>query len=160
MKIITISFFLLLPYLTFSQEEKNGNIELRISRLEQKSALLNKHLADLKAENLLLKELYLSTKNEVNQQLTKGLELQAQNETAMNLALDQFEKKFKEQNETFSFVQNQLDKKLNSQLILLSIFMIAFIIIIFILTRYVGKKVIKQHMANWNSFQEHILKNK
>lgn len=158
MKILTISLLCLVPLFVFSQDEKLHNLEIKIQKLEMKNSILNKQLYDLKFDNQLLNKNIAAIKVEVNERLIKGLELQAQNERAMNLALDEFEKKFKEQNETFSFVQDQLDKKFNTQLILLSIFMIAFIVIVYILTKSIGKKALSQHSANWNSFQEYILK--
>lgn len=158
MKILTISLLFLVPLLAFSQDEKLNNLDMKIQKLEMKNSVLNKQLYDLKVDNQLLNKTISDIKVEVSERLIKGLELQAQNERAMNLALDEFEKKFKEQNETFSFVQNQLDKKFNTQLILLSIFMIAFIVIVYILTKSIGKKALSQHSANWNSFQEYILK--
>ncbi len=158
MKILTISLLVLFPYFAKSQDEKFNNLDQKIQKLEVKNSILTKQLNDLKLDNQALTKTLADIKSEVNEQLTKGLELQAQNERAMNLALDEFEKKFKEQNETFSFVQNQLDKKFNTQLILLTIFMIVFIGIVYILTRSIGKKALSQHSANWNSFQEYILK--
>ncbi|MDP1727908.1 MAG: hypothetical protein Q8M15_14075 [Bacteroidota bacterium] len=158
MKILTISLFVLLPFFANSQDEKFNNLDMKIQKLELKNSILNKQINDLKVENQLLTKTLAGIKSNVNEQITKGLELQAQNERAMNLALDEFEKKFKEQNETFSFVQDQLDKKFNTQLILLSIFMIVFIVIVYILTKSIGKRALSQHSANWNSFQEYILK--
>ncbi len=158
MRFLIIILFTLIPFVAISQEDKFNNLESKLLKLESRNAQLNRQMLDLQAENQVLKNYLATAKSEINAQLTKGLELQAQNETAMNLALDQFEKKFREQNETFSFVQNNLDKRLQMQLILLSIFMIVFIIIVFVLTKSVGKKAISQHLANWNTFQEHILK--
>ncbi|MBC7383604.1 MAG: hypothetical protein H7296_11550 [Bacteroidia bacterium] len=158
MKFRTTILLLFLSTYAYSQDDKFKNLETKIIQLEEKNATANKMIWELKKESDLINNQIKLAMVKMNADLMRAQELQAQNESAMNLALDEFETKFKEQNETFSFVQNQLDKKFNTQLILLSVFMIIFIIIVFVLTRTVGNKAYSQNQANWNSFQEYILR--
>ena len=76
----------------------------------------------------------------------------------MNLALDEFKKKFEEQNKTVEGVQASLDEKFNNQLIFFVIALVLFVFIAVISSKNASKKGLNQANANWNSFQEHILK--
>ena len=76
----------------------------------------------------------------------------------MNLALDEFKKKFEEQNKTVEGVQASLDEKFNNQLIFFVIALVLFVFIAVISSKNASKKGLNQATANWNSFQEHILK--
>jgi uncharacterized membrane protein len=76
----------------------------------------------------------------------------------MNLALDEFKKKFDDQNKTVEAVQSSLDEKFNKQLIFFVLGLVLFVIIALIATRSATKKGLDQANASWNSFQEHLLK--
>jgi len=92
------------------------------------------------------------------ERITRSQELQAQNERAMNLALDEFKKKFEEQNKTVEGVQASLDDKFNKQLIFFVLGLVLFVIIAMVMTKSATQKGLNQANANWNEFQEHILK--
>jgi hypothetical protein len=94
----------------------------------------------------------------IQSEITKSQELQAQNERAMNLALDEFSKKFEKQNETVKGVQDTLNSKFNNQLIFFFLGMVVVIIIAVAATKSASKNALKQNVANWNDFQEHLLK--
>jgi hypothetical protein len=91
-------------------------------------------------------------------EITKSQELQAQNERAMNLALDEFAKKFEKQNETVKGVQDTLDERFNNQLIYFVLALISVVIVAITVTRSSTQKALKQNTANWNDFQTHLLK--
>ena len=91
-------------------------------------------------------------------EIAKSQELQAQNERAMNLALDEFTKKFEAQNKTVEGVQASLDEKFNKQLLFFVLGLVLFVIIATIMTKSATKRGLNQAKANWNEFQEHLLK--
>jgi hypothetical protein len=76
----------------------------------------------------------------------------------MNIALDEFEKKFEEQNKTVAAVQDSLDDRFNKQLIYFVLALVAVVIFAAVLQKTSVSKAIKSYNASWNNFQEHILK--
>ena len=124
------------------EEVKSLKTELR--NAQSKNAALSSALEDMQAK--------------VASEITRSQELQAQNERAMNLALDEFKKKFDDQNKTVEAVQSSLDEKFNKQLIFFVLGLVLFVIIALIATRSATKKGLDQANANWNNFQEHLLK--
>ena len=76
----------------------------------------------------------------------------------MNLALDGFTKKFEDQNKVVQGVQDELGRKIDQQLIIMIIGILVVIIIFLVLNTAATKKALKQNVANWNNFQEHLLK--
>jgi hypothetical protein len=90
-------------------------------------------------------------------EIARSQEVQAQNERAMNLALDEYKKKFDAQNKTVEGVQLALDEKFNKQLIFFIIGLVLFVIIALFATRIATKRGLDQANANWNNFQEHLL---
>jgi hypothetical protein len=94
----------------------------------------------------------------VSAEITRSQELQAQNERAMNLALDEFKKKFEEQNKTVEGVQASLDDKFNKQLMFFVLGLVLFVIIAIGMTKSATRKGLNQAKVNWNEFQEYLLK--
>jgi hypothetical protein len=72
--------------------------------------------------------------------------------------LDEFSKKFEVQNQTVKGVQDQLDEKFSSQLIIFLVAVVILIIISVAMNKSTMNKALKQNLASWNNFQEHILK--
>jgi hypothetical protein len=112
----------------------------------------------VKQSNKRLESTVSSMSERIQGEITKSQELQAQNERAMNLALDEFSKKFEKQNETVKGVQDSLDSKFNKQLIFFFLGMAIVVVIAVVSTKSASKSAMKQNVANWNDFQEHLLK--
>lgn len=90
-------------------------------------------------------------------ELKANLELQAQNERAVNLALDEFSKKFEEQNKTMEGVQATLDKQWSQQLIVFGILFIVFLIAVVIAVRISTKKALEKSRLSWEEFNAFVL---
>ena len=75
-----------------------------------------------------------------------------------SLALDGFSEKFEKQNETVKGVQEELSKKFNDQMLMSALGFVALVIIFTIASRSSTQRALKQNVANWNAFQEHLLK--
>lgn len=165
MRIITtlIAFVLLSYGNAQTASEVGGSSDLkkaldRSSKAIEEVKSLRSELREANKKNAILSSALEGMQAKVSSEITRSQELQAQNERAMNLALDEFKKKFEEQNKTVEAVQSSLDEKFNKQLIFFVLGLVLFVLIALIATRSATKKGLNQANANWNNFQEHLLK--
>lgn len=158
MRIIIIALFTLTPIFASGQLDKSAELERSIDALEAANRTQSRQISELVKTNKELKSNVASMKDQVKQEVMRSQELQAQNERAMNLALDEFSKKFEVQNQTVKGVQDQLDEKFSSQLIIFLVAVVILIIISVAMNKSTMNKALKQNLASWNNFQEHILK--
>jgi alanyl-tRNA synthetase len=158
MRIIIIALFTLTPIFASGQLDKSVELERSIDALEAANRTQSRQISELVKTNKELKSNVASMKDQVKQEVMRSQELQAQNERAMNLALDEFSKKFEVQNQTVKGVQDQLDEKFSSQLIIFLVAVVILIIISVAMNKSTMNKALKQNLASWNNFQEHILK--
>ena len=165
MKIITTAIVMFSSVLSFAQTgmESGNSAELkrvsdRANRASEEVRTLRNEVSALRAKNNELQSQLTGMQEKVSTEITRSQELQAQNERAMNLALDEFKKKFEEQNKTVEGVQASLDDKFNKQLIFFVLDLVLFVIIAMVMTKSATEKGLKQAQSNWNEFQEHILK--
>lgn len=158
MKLLTIALLLITPIFAFGQGERDSDLDRKIKSLEVRNQKLLSELNSVKQSNKKLEATVSGMNEKIQSEITKSQELQAQNERAMNLALDEFSKKFEKQNETVKGVQETLDTKFNNQLIYFFLGMAIVVVIAVVATKSASKNALKQNVANWNDFQEHLLK--
>jgi predicted RNase H-like nuclease (RuvC/YqgF family) len=165
MRIITTAIIMFSSAMSFAQTdaESASSAELkrvsdRASKASEEVRALRNEVSALRSKNSELQSQLSGMQERVSAEITRSQELQAQNERAMNLALDEFKKKFEEQNKTVADVQASLDEKFNNQLIFFALGLVLFVIIAMVMTKSATQKGLKQAQANWNEFQEHILK--
>jgi predicted RNase H-like nuclease (RuvC/YqgF family) len=108
-----------------AQVEKSVENGEKLIRLQQKNEQLSNRISDLESSLFVLKTELKASQEAVNVEVKRGLEIQAQNERAMNLALDGFSEKFDKQNETVKGVQEELSKKFNNQMLVSALGFIA-----------------------------------
>lgn len=158
MKLLTIALLLITPIFAFGQGERDSDLDRKIKSLEVRNQKLLSELNSVKQSNKKLESTVSVMNDKIQSEITKSQELQAQNERAMNLALDEFSKKFEKQNETVKGVQETLDSKFNNQLIYFFLGLAIVVVIAVVATKSASKNALKQNVANWNDFQEHLLK--
>lgn len=158
MKLLTVALLLITPIFAFGQGERDSDLDRKIKSLEVRNQKLLSELNSVKQSNKKLEATVSGMNEKIQSEITKSQELQAQNERAMNLALDEFSKKFEKQNETVKGVQETLDTKFNNQLIYFFLGMAIVVVIAVVATKSASKNALKQNVANWNDFQEHLLK--
>jgi len=149
---------LIIASVSFSQTDRAAENSDKLIQLKLKNEQVTRKIVDLEALVLVLKGELQNTKEEVKSELIRGQELQAQNESSLNIALDEFSKKFEQQNETVKGVQDELNRKFDNQMIMLVVGFIVLLFIFMILSKRATQKALKQNVANWNNFQEHLLK--
>lgn len=158
MKFFTIALMLITPFFAYGQVEKDHDLDKKIKSLEVRNKKLSSDLNTVKQSNEKLEATVAGMTDKLQTEITKSQELQAQNERAMNLALDEFAKKFEKQNETVKGVQDKLDQKFNNQLIYFLLGLLSIVIIAMVSVKNATKKALSQNTANWDNFQEHLLK--
>ena len=80
------------------------------------------------------------------------MEVQAQNERAINITLDEFSGKFDQQNKTVKGAKESLDKQLLYQIIFYASGLLLFLLILWIGIQLGIKKAMKQQSHKWNEF--------
>ena len=165
MRIITTAIIMFSSVLSFAQTgmESGNSAELkrvsdRANRASEEVNTLRNEVAALRMKNSDLQTQMNDMQETVSAEITRSQELQAQNERAMNLALDEFKKKFEEQNKTVEGVQASLDDKFNKQLMFFVLGLVLFVIIAIGKTKSATRKGLNQAKVNWNEFQEYLLK--
>jgi predicted RNase H-like nuclease (RuvC/YqgF family) len=141
-----------------AQVEKSVENGEKLIRLQQKNEKLTARISNLESMLFALRTDLKASQEKVATELLKGQEIQAQNERAMNLALDGFAEKFEKQNETVKGVQQELRKKYNNQLVMFALGFVALVVLFSIANRSSTQKALRQNTSNWNSFQEYLLK--
>jgi len=152
------------PFLSFGQDgrdmdRKMTTVEARTVTLAEEIDKLRSEMNRVSSENKRLKNGLDKAKDSLTSVVTRSLEVQAQNERALNLALDSFKVKFEEQNKTVAAVQSSLDEKFRNQLMIYVVSLAIFVVVVIVASKTAVNKGIKQGISNWNHFQEHFLKN-
>jgi predicted RNase H-like nuclease (RuvC/YqgF family) len=158
MKLKILVILNLISVFVFSQEKTEQQISNEILKLKRIVQIQKEEISTLTKRNEEIEIKLNEISNNLDQKLNRNLELQAQNERAINITLDEFSQKFKEQNQTVEGVKSTLDKQLFYQIIYYSIGVFVFLIILFIGTKFGIKRALKKQEQNWNSFNEHILR--
>lgn len=101
-----------------------------------------------------------NSSDEMSGVVSETLERLAQSERAINATLETFQQKFEEQNQTIADVQEVLEGKMQQMLTYIGLGIVAALVLMFVVARSSAAGAVKKHQANWNSFQEHLLKTK
>jgi preprotein translocase subunit SecF len=161
MKLKLLVLLLLSYYGSFAQENlfnSSNNPELRnLNALEQRiqnqdnqlrlfDQQLQKNAAQILEENAALRA-----------EIKANLDVQAQNERALNITLNEFSEKFEAQNKTMQDVQATLDSQWSQQLALFGIIFIVLIITVVVTVKISTKKVLEKRKLSWDDFNEYVI---
>ncbi len=156
------------------------NDSLRLNSLENELAVYQSRLDRLlRTQDQVLKEardlrmemmLHESNRDSLNQQIAGQISenrsmmddfsaKQVQTERALNLALDQFQQRFEQQNRVAAQLEAQLQGQVNYQLIIMVAAFATLIVLFILLNRSSIRKSLAHSNASWNQFQDHFLKN-
>ena len=80
---------LIIASVSFSQTDRAAENSDKLIQLKLKNEQVTRKIVDLEALILVLKGELQNTKEEVKSELIRGQELQAQNESSLNIALDE-----------------------------------------------------------------------
>ena len=159
---------ILFPFLLSSQNMTDGNLQEEISNLTKKLEISSKHIERLEKRVSTYEQNYKNLSEslrsqgiinqEIQNQIKANMELQAQNERAVNVALDEFSKKFEEQNKTMEGVKATLEEHWNQQLLFYLVVIISFIIALIISIKLSMKKALQKQQDYWNKFNEYVIK--
>jgi hypothetical protein len=172
MKKLLLLFYLLIPFIGNTQtvNENPTNQEIQLLKRDLKRAKFglfeaNKKIIDL--ENKLTETtqqllLSIDSLNKVSfenkEDVNRNFEVQAQNERAVNLALDGFQKKFEDQNKTMEGVKATLEQQWNQQLIIYLVLLLLAAVAVFFGIKISTKNAIKKHQSTWDNLNEYIIK--
>lgn len=165
MRKLLIMFFIAQPFVLFGQEggkdvdRRISTNETRTMTLAEEIEKLQRELKNVSTENKKLKSSLFKSNDSLSAVVRRSLEIQAQNERAMNLALDSFKVKFEQQNKTVESVQANLDEKFRNQLMIYILSLAVFVVVVLVVSKSALSKGLRQGVSNWNHFQEHFLKN-
>jgi ABC-type transporter Mla subunit MlaD len=126
-----------------------NQLDDRLDNMEERLKTLTKSLDE-----------QISINQNLQEQLQNNLQTQAQNERAVNLALDEFSKKFDEQNKTVEGVKTSIDAQNKQQLVYYFLGLILFVIVLIMAVKMSMAKALKQQQKSWNEFNEFIIKRK
>ncbi|MFY8021306.1 MAG: hypothetical protein ACOVP1_08920 [Bacteroidia bacterium] len=158
MKLKILVLFNFLCMLALAQEKTEPNLSGEIQKLRKMILNQREEIRLLEEKNTELSNKLNEISVNLDQKLIRNLELQAQNERAINITLDEFSQKFKVQNQTVEGVKSALDKQLFYQIIFYAIGLIVFIIILLLSIKISTKKALAKQEQNWNQFNEHIFR--
>ncbi len=142
----------------FSQNQGNIELQTKIEALELRNKVITKRLSQMEQENFNLKQQLEASNTNVQSQIARSQELQAQNERSMNLALDSFAIQFNEQNKSVQNVQEKLESGFMKQLLLFVAAVFVLTVLYLVMSKRAAKKALESYTATWNDFQEHMLK--
>lgn len=158
-RILLLLLMMSVSTMGFAQDNnRNEELEKSLQKLKSQNRMLANRVAELEGSLSSVQNTVNQSKEEIKTEIRKSQELQAQNERAMNISLDEFAKKFEEQNKTVAGVKEELSKKFNDQMMFAGIAFVVLLIVFYVINKSSTSKTLSQNQASWNQFQEHLLK--
>jgi len=150
-----------------NQMETNLNfIQQRLLQLQQSQNRINAEALLLQTQLRQLEQNRDSIAQAASQQIADNRAMmdqfqaqQLQTERALNLALDQFQDKFEQQNLVAARLEAQLEGQVNYQLIIMVSAFALLIVLFILLNRNSVRRSLATSQASWNQFQDYFLKN-
>lgn len=158
MKIKILSAIILFPLFLLAQKSNENMLAIEVTDLRA-TILAERAKGDLlQARMQTFESRFQVLSDSLVAQLNSNFQFQAQNEKALNLALDEFSKKFEDQNKTVERVNKELQTHWNEQLLFYGIAILVFVLILLITVRVATKRALKKQTQTWNELNEYIIK--
>lgn len=148
------------PFFLMGQNLQENQLADQVNNLKGKLQAERSRVNALQARMMVLENGFRALSDSLQKQISANLELQAQNERAVNLALDEFSKKFEEQNKTMDGVKAKLEEQMSKQVMYYAFALIIFMVIMVIGIRWSSAQALRKQEKSWNEFNEYIIKNK
>lgn len=130
------------------------------SETELKEALrqANKEIVSLQKVVQNQNAAYRRNVDSLNRQIADNLAKLGQNERALNIALESFEAKYREQNQAIQEFQDGLASIKSRQMLTIIAVLVAAIVVLFGAVQWAFRKASTQQTNFWNEFQASLLK--
>lgn len=130
------------------------------SETELKEALrqANKEITSLQKVVQNQNAAYRRNVDSLNRQIADNLAKLGQNERALNIALESFEAKYREQNQTIQEFQDGLASIKSRQMLTIIAVLVAAVVVLFGAVQWAFRKASTQQTNFWNEFQASLLK--
>jgi len=130
------------------------------SETELKEALrqANKEIAALQKVVQAQNAAYRRNVDSLNLQIADNLAKLGQNERALNIALESFETKYREQNQAIQEFQDGLASIKSRQMLTIIAVLVAAVVVLFGAVQWAFRKASTQQTHFWNEFQASLLK--
>lgn len=119
----------------------------------------NQEIANLEKIVRIQNASYRRNIDSLNLQIAKNIARLGQNERALNLALESFEDKYREQNLSIQEFQNGLESIKNRQILAILGVLAAAVVILLISVQFAFRKASRKQSDYWNEFQASLFKN-
>jgi maltodextrin utilization protein YvdJ len=141
----------------FAQDNQPSATSAEIKSLEQRIQLQDRQIRYF--DQKLTRSLgIIGEENEaIKAEFKSNLEVQAQNERAANLTLDEFSKKFETQNKTMEGVQATLEAQWSKQISIFVILFAVLVIGILVAVKISTQQALKKSKLSWDEFNAYVI---
>ncbi len=153
---LLISLFLLCGSV-FAQENQPSAAGTDIKSLEQRIEAQDRQLRYFDQKLARSIEIIGEENEAIKAEFNSNLEVQAQNERAANLTLDEFSKKFETQNKTMEGVQATLDAQWGKQITIFVILFVILVIGILVAVKISTQQALKKSKLSWDEFNAYVI---
>lgn len=158
MRRIALTLLLLLPVFVMAQNQLEDPITEEIGMLKTKLNAERSRVSELQTRVANLESGARVLSESLQSQVQANLEIQAQNERALNLALEEFSKKYEAQNKTMEEVRAQLATQWEKQIYFYLSALVVLVVLVIWAVRFSTKRALNQQQKSWNEFNEFIVK--
>ena len=111
-RILLLLLMMSVSTLGFAQDNnRNEELEKSLQKLKSENRILRNRVSELESSLFSVQNTVNQSKEEIKIEIRKSQELQAQNERAMNISLDEFSKKFEGRHSYFLYLEQEETNK-------------------------------------------------
>ncbi len=157
MKLNLLSALLISYSALFAQDNQTVAPATELKNIEQRLDNQDRQLRYFDQKLSRSIEIIADENDAIQAEFKSNLALQAQNERAANLTLDEFSKKFETQNKTMEGVQTALDAQWTKQLGIFAVLFVVLIVSILVAVKVSTQQALKKSKLSWDAFNEYVI---